>query len=60
MDAAKGQYIYFLPEILRLLADGGLLLTDNVLQGGDILESHYAVEGGTARSINACRSIFMN
>ncbi|HUM82297.1 MAG TPA: O-methyltransferase [Lachnospiraceae bacterium] len=44
MDAAKGQYIYFLPEILRLLADGGLLLTDNVLQGGDILESHYAVE----------------
>ncbi|MDE6815295.1 MAG: O-methyltransferase [Lachnospiraceae bacterium] len=43
MDAAKGQYIYFLPDILRLLAPGGLLVSDNVLQDGDILESRYAV-----------------
>ena len=43
MDAAKGQYIHFLPEILRLLAPGGLLVSDNVLQDGDIIESHYAV-----------------
>jgi len=43
MDAAKGQYIYFLPDILRLLASGGLLVSDNVLQDGDILESLYAV-----------------
>lgn len=44
MDAAKGQYIHFLPEILRLLAPGGLLVSDNVLQDGDILESRFAVE----------------
>ncbi len=44
MDAAKGQYIHFLPEVLRLLKPGGLLVSDNVLQGGDILESRYAVE----------------
>ena len=44
MDAAKGQYINFLPEVLRLLEDGGILLSDNVLQGGDIVESHFAVE----------------
>lgn len=44
MDAAKGQYIRFLPEVLRLLAGGGMLVSDNVLQDGDILESHYAVE----------------
>lgn len=44
MDAAKGQYIHFLPEILRLLDTGGLLVSDNVLQGGDIIESHFAVE----------------
>ena len=44
MDAAKGQYIHFLPEIMRLLAPGGMLVSDNVLQNGDILESHYAVE----------------
>ena len=43
MDAAKGQYISFLPDILRLLNTGGTLLSDNVLQDGDIIESHYAV-----------------
>lgn len=43
MDAAKGQYIHFLPEVIRLLAENGLLISDNVLQDGDVLESHYAV-----------------
>ena len=43
MDAAKGQYIHFLPEILRLLKVGGLLISDNVLQDGDIIESRFAV-----------------
>lgn len=43
MDAAKGQYIHFLPDVLRLLAPGGLLVSDNVLQDGDVLESHYAI-----------------
>lgn len=43
MDAAKGQYIKMLPEILRLLSPGGLLVSDNVLQDGDIIESKYAV-----------------
>lgn len=44
MDAAKGQYINFLPDILRLLSKGGILLSDNVMQEGDILESKFAVE----------------
>ena len=43
MDAAKGQYINFLPDILRLLSPGGLLISDNVLQDGDIIESRFAV-----------------
>lgn len=43
MDAAKGQYIHFLPEVMRLLVPGGLLVSDNVLQDGDVLESHYAI-----------------
>lgn len=43
MDAAKGQYIHFLPDILRLLEAGGLLVSDNILQDGDIVESKYAV-----------------
>lgn len=44
MDAAKAQYINYLPEILRLLESGGVLVSDNVLQDGDILESRFAVE----------------
>ena len=43
MDAAKGQYIHFMPDILRLLTEDGLLISDNVLQDGDVIESRYAV-----------------
>ena len=44
MDAAKGQYIHYLPNELRLLSDGGCLVSDNVMQDGDIIESRFAVE----------------
>lgn len=44
MDAAKGQYIHFLPDILRIMKPGSVLISDNVLQDGDIIESHYIVE----------------
>ena len=44
MDAAKGQYIHFLPEVFRLLKNGGVLVSDNVLQDGDIIESHFILE----------------
>ena len=44
MDAAKGQYIHFYPEVMRLLAPEGILVSDNVLQEGDLIESHFAVE----------------
>lgn len=43
MDAAKGQYINFLPDVMRLLKTGGVLVSDNVLQDGDIIESRFAV-----------------
>lgn len=43
MDAAKGQYIHFLPQVLRLLEPGGLLVSDNVLQDGDVIQSRFAV-----------------
>ena len=44
MDAAKGQYIHWLEDVKRLLAPSGILLSDNVLQEGDIIESRYLVE----------------
>lgn len=43
MDAAKAQYINWLPDVLRLLKPEGILISDNVLQDGDVLESRYAV-----------------
>ncbi len=43
LDAAKGQYLSFLPDILALLAPRGILLSDNIFHEGDILESRYAV-----------------
>ena len=44
MDAAKAQYIHYLPDILRLLPPGGCLVSDNVMQDGDVIESRVAVE----------------
>ena len=43
MDAARGQYINYLPDIKRVLRKGGLLISDNILQEGEIVESRYAV-----------------
>ena len=43
MDAAKGQYLNFLEPVLDMLTDDGLLVTDNVLQDGDIIQSRYAI-----------------
>ena len=43
ISAAKGQYIHFMPEIFRLLKPEGILVSDNVLQDGDIIESHFIV-----------------
>ena len=44
MDAAKGQYIAYLPEVMRILSPEGVLVSDNVLQNGEIMESRFAVE----------------
>ena len=43
MDAAKSQYINYLPEVMRLLNPGGVLITDNVLQDGDLIQSKFVV-----------------
>ncbi len=44
MDAAKAQYIHFLPDVLRVMNTGAVLVSDNVLQDGVILEPGSAVE----------------
>ena len=42
--AAKAQYIYYLPDVLRVLKKGGVIVSDNILQEGEVLESHFLVE----------------
>jgi len=43
MDAAKGQYMNFFPYIMELLDEDGILISDNVLQDGDVVQSRFAV-----------------
>lgn len=43
MDAAKGQYVHFLDLVLPLMKSGSVLVTDNVLQDGTVIESRFAV-----------------
>ncbi|MCI8268230.1 MAG: O-methyltransferase [Lachnospiraceae bacterium] len=43
MDAAKGQYLPWLPLLLERMEEGAVLFSDNVFQDGDILESRFAV-----------------
>lgn len=44
MDAAKGQYLAWLPKLMELMPAGAVLVSDNVLQDGDIVQSRFAVE----------------
>ncbi|MCI5640394.1 MAG: O-methyltransferase [Lachnospiraceae bacterium] len=43
MDAAKGQYMAFLQSVEKMLPAGAMLVTDNVLQEGEIIQSRYAI-----------------
>lgn len=44
MDAAKGQYINFLPLVMEKLQPEAVMISDNVLQEGDIIESRFGIE----------------
>ena len=43
LDAAKGQYLNWLPDILKLMHPGSILVTDNVLQDETVMESRYLI-----------------
>lgn len=44
MDAAKGQYLAWLPHLLKCLKTGGVLVSDNVLQDGTAAESRFSLD----------------
>ena len=43
MDAAKAQYITWLPMVKKLLKESGMIFSDNCLQEGDLAESSFAI-----------------
>ena len=44
LDAAKGQYINQWNDIRTLMSEDGILIADNVLQDGSVIDSRYAVK----------------
>ena len=44
VDAAKGQYINYYEDVLRVAKKDAVIISDNILQDGEILESHFTVE----------------
>ena len=44
LDAAKGQYLVYLKEILRVARPGAVLLSDNILQNFTVMDSRFMVE----------------
>lgn len=44
LDAAKGQYVKWLPTLLGLMREGSVLFSDNVLQEGDLVQPRFAIE----------------
>ncbi len=43
MDAAKGQYITILPEVLRLTKVGGVIMADDILQEGRVAQDYFEI-----------------
>lgn len=43
LDAAKGQYLQFMPDILRLLKSGGILFSDDILYKGMVEDDDAVV-----------------
>lgn len=63
MDSAKSKYYDFLPECIRLLKVGGLLIVDDVLQGGTIFQPKEEIpkrNRAIHRKLNAFLEIAMH
>ena len=46
MDSAKSKYIVFLPQVLKRLQVGGVIVIDDVFQGGDLVKPILEVKRG--------------
>lgn len=44
LDAAKGQYVNWMPDIKRLMKKSAILIADNIFKDGEILESKFLIK----------------
>lgn len=58
LDSAKSKYIVFLPEILRNLKVGGIIIIDDVFQGGDIAKPIEEVRRGQRTIYRGLHKLF--
>lgn len=58
MDSAKSKYVVFLPEILKRLASGGVIIIDDVFQGGDVAKEITEVRRGQRTIYRGLHQLF--
>ena len=58
MDSAKSKYVVFLPEVLKRLASGGIIIIDDVFQGGDIVKDIKEVRRGQRTIYRGLHQLF--
>lgn len=58
MDSAKSKYVVFLPQVLKRLNPGGLVLIDDVFQGGDIAKPFEEIKRGQRAIYRGLHSLF--
>ncbi|MEW4353338.1 O-methyltransferase [Streptococcus pneumoniae] len=58
MDSAKSKYVVFLPEVLKRLKSGGIIVIDDVFQGGDVAKDITDVRRGQRTIYRGLHSLF--
>ena len=58
MDSAKSKYIVFLPEILKHLDVGGVVVLDDIFQGGDVAKDIMEVRRGQRTIYRGLQRLF--
>ncbi len=58
MDSAKSKYIVFLPEVLKKVKVGGLIVLDDVFQGGDVARDIKEVRRGQRTIYRGLQRLF--
>ncbi len=58
MDSAKSKYIVFLPEVLKKVKVGGLIVVDDIFQGGDIAKEITEVRRGQRTIYKGLQRLF--